>query len=113
MNVEDVEKMKNFFIDNLGFKLDSIIPDEGVFVSSGEALVGFFNGKPLGITHIAFTVDDVEESMKELKEKGFEFRRDPPTTNAGTGRMITSVKDPEGNNWQLAKKVKKGNAEVE
>ncbi|MCJ7771311.1 VOC family protein [Candidatus Bathyarchaeota archaeon] len=111
INVADVEESKKFFIEKLGFKLFSVIPGEGVFVNSGDAMIGLFNGKPIGFVHIAFTVDDVEKAQAELIEKGLEFRR-KPMVNAGTGRMITGLKDPDGNNWQLAKKVQKGNAEV-
>jgi len=111
MNVADVEKSKDFFINKLGFKLHSVIPNEGVFVCSGDALIGLFNAKAVGFTHIAFTVDDVEKAQEELIAKGLEFRR-KPMVNAGTGRMITGLKDPDGNNWQLAKQVQKGAAEV-
>ena len=111
INVADVEASKNFFIDKLGFKLFSVISGEGVFVNSGDAMIGLFNGKPLGFVHIAFTVDDVEKAQEELIKKGLEFRR-KPMVDAGTGRMITGLKDPDGNNWQLAKQVQKGAAEV-
>lgn len=122
MNVADVEKSKNFFIEKLGFKLHSIIPGEGVFVCSGDVLIGFFDAKdyakvhggqpePLGITHIGFEVDDVEKAQQELIDKGIEFRR-KPTVNAGTGRMITGFKDPDGFTWQLSKQYQKGTVPV-
>jgi len=113
MNVTDVEKSKNFFIDKLGFKLDSVIPGEGVFVRSGDALIGLFNARPSGVVHVAFTVDDVEKTMKEISDKGVEFRRNKPSINTGTGRMIIDFRDPDGNDWQLAKKIQKGTAEVD
>jgi len=113
MNVKDVEASKKFFIEKLGFKLDSVLPGGGVFVRSGDALIGLFGAKPLGLIHVALTADDVEKTMKEVSDKGVEFRRSKPSVNSGTGRMVTDFKDPDGNSWQLAKKVKKGTAEVE
>ena len=123
MNVSDVENAKNFFIDKLGFKLHSIVPGEGVFVSSGEVLIGLFdaeeyaqahgqqNVEPLGITHIGLEVDDVEKAQDELVSRGIAFRR-KPITNAATGRMISNFKDPDGVVWQLSKLVKKGTVPV-
>ena len=61
--------------------------------------------------HIAFTVDDVEKAQNELASKGFQFKR-APFVNAGTGRMIAGIEDPDGNHWQLAKKLQKGTAEI-
>ena len=110
INVKDVKKAMDFFIKKLGFKLESVIEGEGVFVKSGDVSIGLFEGEPLGLKHIAFTVDDVEKSYRELKDKGVEFLFEP-LINAYTGRMVVDFKDLDGNVWQLTKKVKKGLAE--
>ena len=110
MNVKDVKKAMEFFIEKLGFELESVIEGEGVFVKSGDVSIGLFEGEPLGLKHIALTVDDVEKIYRELKNRGVEFLFEP-LTNMYTGRMVADFKDLDGNVWQITKKIKKGLAE--
>jgi len=49
-----------------------------------------------GIRHIAFTVADVEESWKTLKENGCEVLSKPVTSPDGNARLFFA-RDPEGN----------------
>jgi catechol 2,3-dioxygenase-like lactoylglutathione lyase family enzyme len=90
-NVNDVEKAKKFFVEKLGFRLHSVIRGQGVFVKSGDAIVGLFKGKPLGLVHIAMTVDDVENSVIDLGAKGVVFRTRPHANN-DTGRMVCDLR---------------------
>ena len=47
-----------------------------------------------GFSHYAIVVDDIEETAKELKEKGYEM--DGPTFNNDTKRHINTVRDTNG-----------------
>ena len=111
INVSDIEQMKAFFIEKLGFEVESVIEGEGVFVRSGDVSIGLFKGIPLGIKHIAMTVDDVETTYAELVDKQVAFLFSP-VTNRITGRMVADFSDIDGNVWQIAKKIRKGSAEA-
>ena len=53
-----------------------------------------------GINHIAFAVDDIDEYTAELREAGFETIDDPHYIDP-TGRVVTSVRGPDGRRFQL------------
>lgn len=53
-----------------------------------------------GINHIAFAVDDLEEFTAELREKGFDDIEDPHFIEP-TGRVVSSVRGPDGRRFQL------------
>lgn len=40
------------------------------------------------INHIAFSVTDIEKSVKKLKEKGIQFQTDDPVNTIGNRKMI-------------------------
>jgi lactoylglutathione lyase len=48
-----------------------------------------------GYGHIAVTVDDLDEALARLKEKGIEPERPPYTVREG-GSRICFVRDPDG-----------------
>jgi lactoylglutathione lyase len=50
--------------------------------------------------HIAFGVDDVEATMKELKAKGVTIAMEPYSLRGSTSR-IAFIKDPDGNWLEL------------
>ncbi len=52
---------------------------------------------PLG-AHVAFDVEDFEETKRTLKEMGVEFLEAPP--NMGAGRQLW-ILDPDGNTVEL------------
>jgi glyoxylase I family protein len=49
--------------------------------------------KVRGLRHICFEVEDIEKTVAELKEKGFEF---PEPEMGSSGRRYTLSKDPNG-----------------
>lgn len=53
-----------------------------------------------GINHIAFAVDDLEEFVGELRAAGFSDIEDPHHIEP-TGRVVTSVRGPDGRRYQL------------
>lgn len=52
----------------------------------------------IGINHIAFRADDIEETYEELRGKGIEFNTEP-YRNRRTGRSNVRLRDPDG--WRL------------
>ena len=67
-------------------------------------------GKPLntrtcdtGSAHLAFVVDDMEASYRELQRKGVHFKSDPVVTGTEAGTIVKSVYflDPDGITLEL------------
>ena len=105
----DYEKSRHFYVDLLGFKvirenyrearkdykidlqLDDlelelfIVPDCPKRLSYPEAY---------GLRHLAFYVENVEETVKELNEKGIET--EPIRVDEYTGKRMTFFSDPDG-----------------
>jgi glyoxylase I family protein len=51
-----------------------------------------------GVNHIAFLVEDVKKSHRELSARGIRFSETPGLSKA-TGRTIANFRDPDG--WRL------------
>lgn len=105
----DYEKSKHFYVDLLGFKvirenyrenrndhkidlqLDDlelelfIAPDHPKRPSYPEAY---------GLRHLAFRVESVEDTVKELNEKG--IVTEPVRIDEYTGKQMTFFSDPDG-----------------
>ena len=105
----DYQKAKDFYVDKLGFKVkreverkdrdDFIITLEG---PNGIEIELFIEKNPprrvtrpeaAGLRHLAFRVQDIEESVEKLNEKGIEteeIRIDPQN-----GKRMTFFMDPD------------------
>ena len=103
--VRDVDEFVRHF-QALGFELilrtahhgDSAelkIPGEGQPVFEVHSVGG---EESIGVNHIAFKVDDVGESHRELSAKGMKFAGEPHLVEA-SGRTIANFRDPDG--WRL------------
>ena len=64
-----------------------------IIVSDYEAAKDFYVNK-LGFSVIAFCVDSVEQTVKELKELGIEC--EPIRVDDYTGKKMTFFHDPDG-----------------
>ena len=64
----------------------------------------------IGVDHIAFLVDDVEESYRALEGAGIEFEHEP-LRQPLTGRSVATFRDPDGIGLQLARKTEPGEYE--
>jgi lactoylglutathione lyase len=53
-----------------------------------------------GYGHIALAVDDLEETLRRLKEQGIEAEREPYRVREG-GSLICFVRDPDGYRIEL------------
>jgi catechol 2,3-dioxygenase-like lactoylglutathione lyase family enzyme len=56
-----------------------------------------------GLNHMAFSVSDIDEFCRGLKEKGFVV--DGPLDNSRTGRRLATIRDPHGFLWQFVQKT--------
>lgn len=59
-------------------------------------------GGNVGVIHIAFEVDDIQEAYDELRGKGIVFRKAPNFTES-TGRILFSICDPDMNGTESIK----------
>ena len=106
----DYQKAKDFYVDKLGFKVKREVErkDRDDFIITLEAPNGilvelFIEKNPprrvtrpeaAGLRHLAFRVQDIEESEEKLKKKGIEteeIRIDPQN-----GKRMTFFMDPDG-----------------
>lgn len=106
----DYQKAKDFYVDKLGFKVKREVErkDRDDFIITLEASNGilielFIEKNPprrvtrpeaAGLRHLAFRVQDIEESVEKLNKKGIEteeIRIDPQN-----GKRMTFFMDPDG-----------------
>ena len=106
----DYQKAKDFYVDKLGFKVKREVErkDRDDFIITLEAPNGilielFIERNPprrvtrpeaAGLRHLAFRVQDIEESVEKLNKKGIEteeIRIDPQN-----GKIMTFFMDPDG-----------------
>lgn len=129
MAVEDMDCVKAFYLDVLGFEVDwenenytsemfaNVVglQDSGAHVvmlkGYGTRLELFHYHSPLGekiqgrrqcdygLTHFAFTVQNIHSLYERLKSAGVIFNC--PPQNLRPGAWITYMKDPEGNTMEL------------
>ena len=106
--VDDIDGYVRVF-QAMGFKLLSQTTHHGVSVElqlpganqpifelhqvSGEEVIG--------VNHIAFRVEDVQQAYDTLKAYGVRFEREPHYVKE-TGRTIANGRDPDGWRFQLA-----------
>ena len=106
----DYQKAKDFYVDKLGFKVKREVErkNRDDFIITLEAPNGieielFIEKNPprrvtrpeaAGLRHLAFRVQDIEESVETLNKKGIEteeIRIDPQN-----GKRMTFFMDPDG-----------------
>jgi len=103
--VNSIEEGKKFFIDMLGLKLQKIETVEEQKVKTGffpitdselELLESTAPDGPVakyiasrgeGVQHIAFRVENIDEALKELKEKGIRLIDQKPRMGAGGAKI--------------------------
>jgi catechol 2,3-dioxygenase-like lactoylglutathione lyase family enzyme len=105
--VRDVEEYISFF-EKMGFKVLTRTSHHG---SSAELQLPGDNQpifeihqvggeENVGVNHIAFKVDNAQESYDEFQRKGLKMPRAPNYVKA-TGRMTVNFRDPDGWRMQL------------
>ena len=114
----DYEKSKQFYVDVLGFPIiqetfrkerNSYKLDLKVSETEQIELFSFPNppqrvNRPeaCGLRHLAFEVDDIEESISQLQAKGIQF--EDIRIDEITGKKFTFFRDPDGLPLELYEK---------
>ena len=111
----DLEAMKRFYAETLGFTNVVVDPKAGymtVFVTPNSS-VGFMppmggapdQWRPPGEPAFYFVVDDVDEAYRKLTARGVSFEQEP--RDMPWGDRIAILKDPEGRGVCLAQRLGK------
>ena len=106
----DYQKAKDFYVDKLGFKVKREVErkDRDDFIITLEAPNGilielFIERNPprrvtrpeaAGLRHLAFRVQDIEESVEKLNKKGIETEE--IRIDSQNGKRMTFFMDPDG-----------------
>ena len=105
----DYEKSKHFYVDLLGlkvirenyrkerddYKIDLACGPQEIelfIIKNAPARVNY--PEALGLRHLAFKVESVDDTVKELNEKGIET--EPVRLDDYTGKKMTFFHDPDG-----------------
>ncbi len=107
--VSDYEKSKEFYTEKLGFSIirENYREERGDYkldLKLGDCELEIFGipGSPkrlsypeaCGLRHLAFYVESVEDTVKELNERGIET--EPIRFDTYTGKRMTFFHDPDG-----------------
>ena len=106
--VKDLDRARQFYEDKLGLEAKDEWGGEGFTLKSGDTLVNVYRSEFAGTnkaTALTFDVEDIEEEVGALKEKGIIFEKyDLPGLEplgdlyVGEGGFKTAwFKDPDGN----------------
>ena len=114
----DYEKSKQFYVDVLGFPIiqETFRKERNSYkldlkVSETEQIELFSFPNPpqrvnspeaCGLRHLAFEVDDIEESISQLQAKGVQF--EDIRIDEITGKRFTFFKDPDNLPLELYEK---------
>lgn len=110
--VSDIHRSREFFKNTLGLNLNEFSDTVGWAELQGRcggSLIGLaqydaqYASKAGSNAVITFTVDNIEKTIEELKEKGVVFIGDIITIPNGP-KMI-SFNDPDGNHFQLVEEM--------
>ena len=128
--VTDLEKSLLFYRDILGLSVQRDMLEQGEFIDSISNLKNvkvrtikmsaddgnlvellWYKSHPrkpggekeickIGVSQVAFTVEDIDYEYKRLKEKGVKFHC-PPQISPDNRAKVTFCRDPEGNPIEL------------
>ncbi|MFD2416908.1 VOC family protein [Amycolatopsis pigmentata] len=119
--VKDVRRVAEFFRDKVGLpvELDPAGEPPSAQITAGSQYLYVFEvssrepaatrkgdlvGNPPGFDHVSFTVDDVDHTYRELRDRGVAFEGEPVTEEAWGIRMV-GFRDPEDNCYYLVAPV--------
>ena len=87
--VSDYEAAKDFYVNKLGF---SVIRENYRPESKDWKLVNY--PEACGLRHLAFCVDNIEQTINDLAEAGIEC--EPIRVDSYIGKKMTFFHDPDG-----------------
>ena len=105
----DYKKTKEFYVEKLGFEVirENYREDREDYkidlrLGTSELEIFVVKNAPerpnypeaLGLRHLAFTVEDIEDTVRRLNEKGIET--EPIRWDVYTNKRMTFFKDPDG-----------------
>ncbi len=105
----DYERSRHFYVDLLGFAVirENYRAQRGDYkldLRCGEQEIELFimcdcpprpsYPEALGLRHLAFTVANIDATVRELQKRGIET--EPVRQDAYTGRRMTFFRDPDG-----------------
>ncbi|MQA81839.1 MAG: VOC family protein [Streptosporangiales bacterium] len=119
--VRDVNATARFFKDRLGLNVELYVESEppSAMVHVGDQYLYVFqttNGadgdrrsselvdNPRGLDHVSFTVEDVDATYAELRDRGVQFEGEPATVQEWRMRMV-AFRDPDGNSLFLVQSL--------
>lgn len=117
--VTDLARALQFYTNILGFTLVQRreLPERVIVaLQSGDAEIDLWWYRhenamnpaskitDIGVKHVCFLVDDVQQVYSSMIEKGVQFRN-PPTLGGPLNRMLAYFTDPEGIEWQLIERA--------
>jgi catechol 2,3-dioxygenase-like lactoylglutathione lyase family enzyme len=119
--VRDVSKAAAFFAEALGLAttVDLAGSPPSAQVSVGAQYLYLFQttsqiapagrgfdlvANPQGLDHLSFTVDDIDETYAELRDRGVAFAGEPQTVEAW-GLRLVGFRDPDGNCYYLVQPI--------
>ena len=106
---DDIEGAVEFYTQKMGLtvveRFENEDDEDYVFLDAGGVLLELMPqkamGADVGFHHISFDVDNVEDSSKELKDKGVSITKEPFDVGGGTGITLGFFEGPNNLNLQL------------
>jgi len=99
----DPEELAKFYCDVFDMKIQSRSGRNNIFVTDGYMTVALLRqraeGKPCGINHFGFHVEDADEVARRLANYEVVGPSDRPEDRAYAEQRAT---DPEGNNFDIS-----------
>ncbi len=134
ITITNLKKSLNFYGDLLGFKLVKVMEEDGEFIDKISGLrkvkvmtvkmaaddgnlveLLYYHSHPrllgkkrkistVGLSHISFTVGNLNKLYKKLIDKGIKFNCAPQISKDGKAK-VTFCRDPEGNLIELVEEL--------
>lgn len=99
----DPERLAKFYTEVFAMEVLSSTPGGGIFLTDGTITLALLpnraEGKPNGINHIGFHIEDTDEIAGRIAEWNLSAPAERP---AGRLYAETRITDPDGNNIDLS-----------
>lgn len=105
LHIEEVpsENIRVAFIDAGNVKLELLEP-----INESSTIAKFLEKRGQGIHHVAFSVDDIQTRIRELRDKGVQMIQDTPKLGAGGAQVaFLHPKSGHGVLYELCEKNEK------